>query len=529
MPLQYNIPKYSDGIKQDTQTTFKGFDVRLSACDGAIRDMRNMSGDEYPIASTRPGRKALLGLSSPNGLCCHDGIYYAASDGFYSLNGGDSVKLGALSDSRKRFASLGAYIVILPDKAYYNRLTGEFGSLEAEWSGTASFCDGTYAGIDAEACRIVTDGDAFPFSVGDAVTISGADNDANNQTIIIREISEDKKSLGFYEHSFTNADAQILTLKRSVPDMDFICENDNRLWGCRGDEIYASKPGDIFNWNVFDGLASDSYAVTVGSEGDFTACVSYLGYPIFFKEDKVYKVYGSKPSDFQVMSSASMGVASGSDRSLAIAGEVLYYHSRVGIMAYSGGVPQCVSSVFGSAVYTDAVGGSDGIRYYASMQNARGEQLLMCYDTKSGQWYREDELKVVGFASDGGRLIALSEIVTADARSGALIALRGDEPDEGRFSSMLEFADFVEDSPNKKTTAKMLVRTELDAGSTLTIQISCDGGEYITVRTLTAPDKRSYYLPILIRRCDHFRIRLKGVGGWRLYSLTREYSEGSQI
>lgn len=525
MPLQYNIPKYSDGIKQDTQTTFKGFDARLSACDGAIRDMRNMSGDEYPIASTRPGRKTLLGLSSPNGLCCHDGVYYAASDGFYALNGGDSVKLGTLTDSRKRFASLGAYIVILPDKAYYNRLTGEFGSLEAEWNGTASFTDGTYAGIEAEACRIVTTGEAFPFSVGDAITISGADNDANNQTIIIREISEDKKSLGFYEHSFTNADAQNLTLKRSVPDMDFICENDNRLWGCKGDEIYASKPGDIFNWNVFDGLASDSYAVTVGSEGDFTACVSYLGYPIFFKEDKVYKVYGSKPSDFQVMSSASMGVASGSDRSLAIAGEVLYYHSRVGIMAYSGGVPQCVSSVFGSAVYTDAVGGSDGIRYYVSLLGSDGVRVLMCYDTKSNQWYKEDELGVVGFGFDGGRLLALSE----GASGGALIALRGETADEGSFSSMCEFADFIEDSPNKKSTAKVQLRVELDSGSTLTVQISTDGGEYTTVRTLTAPDKRSYYLPILIRRCDHFRIRFKGVGGWRLYSLTREYSEGSQI
>lgn len=529
MPLQYNIPKYSDGIKQDTQTTFKGFDARLSACDGAIRDMRNMSGDEYPVASTRTGRKTLLGFGSPNGIFCRDGLYYAASDGFYSFGDGESVKLGTLSDSKKRFASLGAYIVILPDKAYYNRLTGEFGSLEAEWSGTASFTDGTFAGEAAEACRIVTTGAAFPFNVGDAVTISGADNDANNMTIIIREISDDKKSLGFYEHSFDNAGAQNLTLKRSVPDMDFIFENDNRLWGCRGDEIYASKPGDIFNWNVFDGLASDSYAVTVGSGGDFTAGISYLGYPIFFKEDKVYKVYGSKPSDYQVMSSASMGVASGSDRSLAIAGEVLYYHSRAGIMAYSGGVPQCVSSVFGSAVYTDAVGGSDGIRYYVSLLGSDGVRMLMCYDTKSNQWFKEDELTVIGFCTDESRLIALSEKISGNERSGALVALRGEAPDEGNFSSMCEFADFIEDSPNKKSTAKLLLRVELDSGSTLTVQFSSDDGEYTNVRTLTAPEKRSYYLPIMIRRCDHFRIRLKGVGGWRLYSLTREYSEGSQI
>ena len=67
--------------------------------------------------------------------------------------------------------------------------------------------------------------------------------------------------------------------------MDFICENENRLWGCKEDTIYSSKLGDPFNWNVFDGLSTDSYAVNVRIDGDFTACCSYLGYPVFFKEE----------------------------------------------------------------------------------------------------------------------------------------------------------------------------------------------------------------------------------------------------
>ena len=80
--------------------------------------------------------------------------------------------------------------------------------------------------------------------------------------------------------------------------------------GCgaaKGDTVYASKLGDPFNWNVFDGLSTDSYAVDVGSAGDFTACCSYLGYPCMFKEEHIYKVYGDKPSNFQVMGSASWG------------------------------------------------------------------------------------------------------------------------------------------------------------------------------------------------------------------------------
>ena len=39
--------------------------------------------------------------------------------------------------------------------------------------------------------------------------------------------------------------------------------------------------------------------------------------------------------------------------------------------------------------------------------------------------------------------------------------------------------------------------------------------------------KRSYYLPIIPRRCDHFRIRMSGQGECRLYSLVREVYTGS--
>ena len=122
------------------------------------------------------------------------------------------------------------------------------------------------------------------FRAGDAVTISGATvHEKNNTTIIIREVDGDE--LRFYENSFVigeSGDSEAaLTIKREAPEMDFLCENENRLWGCKGDTIFSSKLGDPFNWNCFDGLATDSYAVDVGSEGDFTGAVSYLGYAVF--------------------------------------------------------------------------------------------------------------------------------------------------------------------------------------------------------------------------------------------------------
>ena len=49
------------------------------------------------------------------------------------------------------------------------------------------------------------------------------------------------------------------SIHRLVPDLDFVVENGNRLWGCRYDgqvnEIYASCLGDFTNWWRFDGVA----------------------------------------------------------------------------------------------------------------------------------------------------------------------------------------------------------------------------------------------------------------------------------
>ena len=330
-------------------------------------------------------------------------------------------------------------------------------------------------------------------------------------------------------------DSETLTITRSVPDMDFLCENENRLWGCKEDTIYASKLGDIFNWNVFDGVATDSYSVNVGSAGDFTACCSYLGYPCFFKEEHIYKVYGDKPSNFQVMGSASLGVEAGSDASIAIAGETLFYLARTGIVAYSGGIPQSMGAAFGTQRFRNAVGGSDGTKYYVSMKDTDDVWHLFVYDTLRGLWHREDALEVVGwgwneelyFLAADGRLL-----LNGNARTAPDTAVR-----ETEVSWMTEWADFYEYTtyssasvpiPQKKGIGKLLVRLELDEGASVKIEMQFDSdGVWREVKTLQAEKKRSFYLPIVPRRCDHFRIRMTGSGGCRLYSLVREVYTGS--
>ncbi len=513
---------YADGIRAHTQVKFGGYNHTAAAHDGEIYDMANMTGDQYPILASRPPRKRVRSFTKPNGLYARDGLWRV--DGTVLYKDEETIYTG-LSDGRKQFVTLGVYVIVHPDMVYVNTLTGEVGTLSATWTGTVKFSDGTYAGEEAKA-NTVTGLDGVDFSTvfreGDAVTISGCSNSENNKTPIIREM--DGKVLRFYENTFTigtGGDTETVTIKRSIPEMDFLCENENRLWGCKGDTVYASKLGDPFNWNVFDGVATDSFTVDVGSAGDFTGCVSYKGYPCFFKEEHVYKMYGSIPSNFQLMASASLGVEEGSGASFAVAGEVLFYLSRAGVVAYSGGIPVSVSAPFGEERYKNAVAGSDGVKVYISMQDADGVRFLFVYDTRRNLWYKEDASEAIGFAWHDGMLLML----TVDGSLWEIGAADGAETVE----SMVEFGDFTESDPNKKGLTRLRLRLEADKGASVTVQVQFDSdGVWRDVRTLTSTVKKSFTLPIVPRRCDHFRIRILSVGQWRLHSMVRESYSGSE-
>lgn len=529
--------KYSDGIKKGKQVKFYGLNHTEGARDGDIWDMQNMTGDYYPVLATRAKRYLYRKLEQPGGIGCWDKLYWVDGDKFYY----DGVEKGTVTVGEKTFGALGGYVVILPDKCYYNIVTGEFGCLEATWTGEKlTFTNGLLYEEEADANAIYCEGVNWAdyFKEGDAVTISGCTkHEANNQSIIIRAIDGDK--MYFYEFSFTldgddgneeYEETGELSITRKMPDLKYVFENENRLWGCSNTTLYASALGDIFNWEVYDGLDSDAYAVEPGSTGYFTGGISYRGYPIHFKEEHIYKVYGSLPSDFEVMGTATLGLADGSGRSLAVAGETLFYLSRSGIMAYTGGIPEPVSKAFGTERFKNAVAGSDGLKYYVSMQGEGGTWWLYVYHTQTGLWHKEDQMHVTHFAYWDGNLYCLN-----DAGEIWILSNVQDPPEgaelEDDFAWSVEFGDFEEGNPDKKGFGKLQLRMELDKGAQFEALIEFDSnGNWISVRKLEGEDpKRSWYLPVVPRRCDHYRLKLQGTGGCRIYSLAREFYSGSEL
>ena len=312
---------------------FGGLDTREIVQDGYFADMKNMSSDYYPAAGPREARGAVIKiLEKPNGLYWKNGLAYVDGTKLYY----NDQEKGEVTDSKKIMVGMGAYIIILPDKVYLNTDSGEFGSMEKTFTqaSTATFAP-SYTG--STYTKISCTGIGKQFNQYDGVEISGCTNADYNKTATIQAKTDDSITvIGTLEKSFTQDSG--LTLKRKVPDMDFLTECENRLWGCssKNHEVYASKLGDPLNWNVFEGISTDSYAATIGSDGDFTAAATYSGYALFFKEHTIHKVYGNKPSNIQIHTQEAPGVMKGCNESVRLVGTTLIYLSDTVCM----GIPE---------------------------------------------------------------------------------------------------------------------------------------------------------------------------------------------
>jgi hypothetical protein len=86
------------------------------------------------------------------------------------------------------------------------------------------------------------------------------------------------------------------------------------------------------------------------------------------------------------------------------------------------------------------------------------------------------------------------------------------------------------DLPDMKYISKILIRMSLNAGTTVDVSILYDSVEdWEHLFHMTATSLRSFALPILPRRCDHFRLRITGKGEMKLYGITRVYEEGESV
>ena len=597
-----------------TTTTFMGYNHNEIIMDGEMYDMKNMSGDLYPLMTVRK-KRAYTAFANESGDPKLTGIsgrekltYVLGTKVYYDFEEVEGLTVSTDEEMcPKQIVNFGAYVCIFPDKVYFNTMNMEdVGSMERLWSanGTAIslvMCradgtnyDMTQITVSASPPANPTDGQLWidqsgtndvlrqysatltdwqevattyvkisgtdigtGLNIYDGIELSGLEAPTGSSAKVAAQVAALNGSkviydggvnyivvVGLLSQTVSALKAGTVRADRKIPDMDYICESNNRLWGCRYgwvngqivNEIRASALGDFRNWSRYLGNSQDSYAVSVGTDGPFTAAVTQKGYPVFFKENAIHILYGNTPSSYQMQTYMYRGVQRGSWQSVAVVNEQIFYKSRTDIMMFDGSVPISVSEQLGKMTYSDARAGTLEGKYFINMKNAEGSWVLFTYETNRGLWYKEDDFHALGFGRVADELFAIDAdrnwlwsmhgthgTIEDDFEWRAEFGISGAEYRTGSNGGRVRY-----DVPGSQYVSRFDIRMYLEEDATAKLQIQYNSdGQWEDKGEIRGNRMRTILLPVVPKRCDHLRFRITGKGEMRVYSISRNMEAGS--
>ena len=609
-----SMPQLMEGMKQEKlTTTFMGYNHNPVLLDGEMFDMKNLSGDEYPLMGIRKKRAYTAykenGENLPlTGIDGRDELTLIVGGKVYwNMEEVEGLTVSTAEDMcPKKIVNFGAYVCIFPDKKYFNTINLEdYGEIDRLYSDsgeniTLTMCRGD--GTDYDMTQITVSGTAPEnpangklwidqsgendvlrqwtsstqewvevattyvkvggtnigkgLNIYDALTVSGltapdaatdrikAQVTALNGSHIVYDAGMDYIVIvGLISATQSALKDETVSADRKVPDLDYIVESNNRLWGCKYgmlngqvvNEIHASALGDFRNWERYLGNSQDSYTASVGTDGPFTGAVTQKGYPVFFKEQCIHQVHGTTPSSFQIDTTICRGVQRGSWRSAQVVNERVYYKSRKDIMVFDGSMPVSVSEQLGSELYSDARAGALGDKYYISMKDSGGNWVLFTYDTNKSIWHKEDSFHALGFGRVADELFAIDEdnnllwsmtgsVGTAedDFEWSATFGMQGVEYTTGTYGGKVRA-----DTSGARYISRFNIRMFLRETTKARLYIQYNDGAWEDMGEIRGNRMRSFVLPVIPRRCDHLRFRIEGKGEIRIYSISRVMEVGA--
>lgn len=571
---------------------FMGLNRRDYVEEGEMSDMKNLTSDNYPLLTPRKLRGTYPlpeGVTVPlkimaryNRIAMIAKYHIDATDEDPAEDGVafyfDGVKVSEVDQLTETtdMVAINTKICFFPEKYSITILqtggsvsvvSGSYKPLEASVTITAgSPASVTISNEDAR----ITLGNDYDLNYDDAININGtlaytpsggsATTASCNVSCIIEEVIKTSNPASttlvlpretFIELTGEGATGITLsgTIGRTMPSMDMVIEWNNRLWGASSEDntIYASKLGDPSNWQYYQGTSLDSYYAQQGTDGVWTGCAAYSSHIIFFKQNGMARIYGSAPSNYQITNTKCYGVEEGSRGSVVTINDKVFYKSVIGIMAYDGGTPYCVSEKLDiRSKYV--VGGSEGRKYYASIQSEDIGPELMVLDIDRGVWHKEDHVKFKDTCAIDNRMYFIthdSESLTCgdtvfvdpfehlcgegEPTEGTVTIINPMNPTE-TYDDMewsATFGPFDEYIENRKIYSKLMLRLIRKNDSYVNVYISINEGEWEQVYSFDPASTGGDYIPIIPRRCDRYSVKIEGKGDCSIKSLTRNVRRGT--
>ena len=509
-----------------------------AGADAGLAEMKNLSPRKAPALAVRRPREVCIeavGEGKPHGMTMMNGqIYFVRGTTLYGPGSdGQPVAIGTVSDTDKVMIAFGGELLIFPDKVYLDRDTGTLKPMEIQ---TAS-CSGCQFAKNTIVLSTSYTWEGLGFRAGDCVSCYNANGSDDTPAGHYRLISISGRTATI-NASFDVNMSRTMLFARHIPDFSDLCVSGERLYGTVGGEVYVSAVGSAFDWLSPDTDDKGPCHLIAAGEGDFTACLPWQGYVIFFKKDGICKLVGNRSKNYVLTEIPAPGIPEGMNKTLCEVGGALYYYGTAGVYRYTGGYPETIGRPWGGANlfgvpearYVSGVGGTDGMAYYVSLKTAEGTGRLFLYDPAAARFYAEDNLCPVatlttpGFlimqtsdgrilltASDGrraGMAAAELELVGASAQ---LIAMR---PDDGGYWRPLAVT-IRATAPEKAT---LTLKAAFSDGS---IGLDATPDRAVTLGQVSgAMVDRRLVFPMVVAPCDGVVLFLEMSGEWEIGEIS---------
>ena len=567
--------------ERDMMIEFKGLNTRSFVEQGEMSDMWNLTADSYPLLMPRKPRGEVdlpSDIKRPiNIIRRYDKIGYIALDEndkvYFYYDDAKITEVGELSMATRAVA-INNQMCFFPEKKSIDITNqgvqaGTTKDLESKVIiATDAAVTVDISGDDARITLSSNPG----FKYDDAINIYGTltytpsggtetsmtvtasciiDDVVNTNTLVLpKETFIELTGEGATGVTLESIDSSTPAISRTMPDLDFIVEWNNRLWGVSNADntVYACKLGDPTNWQYYQGTSLDSYYAQQGTDEVFTGVAEYSGHIIFFKPNSMCRVYGTSPSNYQVTNTKAYGVEDGSSQSVLTINDTVFYKSEIGIMAYQGGIPVCISGKINKK-FKNVVAGTEGTKYYASCIIEDPEEYkgrLLVFDIDKQLWHIEDNMRFTHCCKVGSKvyyttsatnvmtcennLVCAKDLMVSTAFvEGEAGIINPDEPSESYddIEWMAQFGPFDEYLEEHKIYSKLALRFKANGPASAKVFISIDEGEWEQVEEYEDISTKGDFIPIIPRRCDRYSVRIEGKGNVELKSLTRRVRQGS--
>lgn len=373
--------------------------------------------------------------------------------------------------------------------------------------------------------------------VGAKIRIVGFKNPENDGVYTVAGVDLTDDFTVYFEEDFKTAgeqDASENALRfygvgNFVPEFDFICASQNRLWGCssRYRNIYASALGDPTDFDRYQGDSLDSYAVPVGTAGDFTGAIALNNFVLFFKQHTIHKMLGSYPAEYALYDYDYDGVSESNWGSLVSCDGTAVFIAEHGIQTYAGASTGTLSKELGEGNMYDARAGYNGEKYMLYFRDEDDGDHSYEYDMRYGLWLEKDFGHVLDYAHLGDKDYVLIEEDGTNSIWQLNTGIELEDDWEITYREFIEMATSSRSSSSlmfeKKRYTDIVFSIDLPMGSNIVAELMGDDGIWHEAARMDGTASGTSVFKVRTPRVDRLQMRLYGHGPMRMLGMERDF------